>query len=272
MALYQPYVFAGMRDGDNSTVSADIKSRLEGAGFAVVGEGSPFENAYVITFTSDALKSLSSKSINGGFGAVLRVSLTQRDGQVEVSYNNPTYMAFLCRMDGDNADVTAKLAEVLGNEGTFGHSKGMDEKKIRGYHYKIGMPYFNEPQVLKKFESHEAALSAVRAGLEAKKGGCNKVYEVALPDKEEVVFGAFLSEGKGGDEHVMSIIDAKNERSHLAHLPYECLVSGNQLLMLKAKFRIAASFPSLDMVGSNGFTKIMSAPDAIKKAFASLVE
>ncbi|MCX7180640.1 MAG: hypothetical protein NTX56_18380, partial [Proteobacteria bacterium] len=54
-----------------------------------------------------------------------------------------------------------------------------------------------------------------------------------------------------------------------AHLPYELLVSGNKVLALYARFRIALDFPDLKMAGQNSFMKIMESPEAIRKALVS---
>jgi hypothetical protein len=67
------------------------------------------------------------------------------------------------------------------------------------------------------------------------------------------------------DKYIMSEIDFKDVKS-AAHLPYEILVSGNKAYALYARFRIAASFPDLSMMGSNSFMRIMDSPEAIRKA------
>jgi hypothetical protein len=66
----------------------------------------------------------------------------------------------------------------------------------------------------------------------------------------------------------MSEIDFKEIRS-TAHLPYEMLVTDDEVEALHARFRIAINFPDLSMMGSNSFMNIMPTPDAIK---ASLTE
>ena len=78
-------------------------------------------------------------------------------------------------------------------------------------------------------------------------------------------FGVGLSEGCSGDAFVMKEIDFKPVRS-TAHLPYDLLVTGGQVLALHAKFRIAVNFPDLSMMGSHSFMGIRCAPDAIEGA------
>jgi hypothetical protein len=108
----------------------------------------------------------------------------------------------------------------------------------------------------------------VNAGLAAHKGGTTKVYQVAIPGKEQTLFGVALSgagDACGGDAHIMGIIDTDNVKS-TGHLPYGILVSGGTVYALPAKFRIAVNFPDLSMMGSHGFMTIHCAPGAIQKA------
>ena len=51
-----------------------------------------------------------------------------------------------------------------------------------------------------------------------------------------------------------------------AHLPYDILVTGDEVEALHARFRIAINFPDLSMMGANSFMNIMPSPDAIRDA------
>ena len=65
------------------------------------------------------------------------------------------------------------------------------------------------------------------------------------------------------DTFIMNEIDFKEVRS-TAHLPYDILVTGEEVEALHARFRIAINFPDLSMMGDNSFMNIMPSPDAIK--------
>ncbi|MCA1804590.1 MAG: hypothetical protein LC646_04425 [Xanthomonadaceae bacterium] len=56
-----------------------------------------------------------------------------------------------------------------------------------------------------------------------------------------------------------------------AYLPYEVMVMGNKVIALHMRFRMAVHFPGLKMMGSNSFMKLMSSPEAIRKALAEAV-
>ncbi len=270
----KPFVLASTGAGTVAEKSAQVKTALTTAGFAVVGEYAPYEGANIVIVTSDELKKNAAASEFGGYGAVQRVSVTAAGSSVQVSYTNPVYMAQVYRMQGDLAGVSAALEKALGRVEEFG-AKGLTAKQARKYHYTIGMEYFDEPSVLAEYGSYEEAVQAVDAKLANNQNGVSKVYRVDVPGKQESVFGVGL---KGGDDSkamddkfIMGEIDFRDVKS-TAHLPYEVLVSGNKVYALYARFRIAINFPDLSMMGKNSFMNIMKAPEAIRKALQNTVK
>ena len=270
-ALLKPFVLGSRGPGTVAEKAAVVKSALAAQGFTIAGEYTPYPEAIVIVTTNDELKSNAAKSELGGFGAAVRVSVTKVKNEVQVAYTNPVYMANAYRMKDDLAGVLAKLSTALGKQEEFG-AKGLTAKKLRSYHYMLGMEYFNEPSVLAEYGSFEEAVAAVEAGLAAGRGGVTKVYRIDVPEKKEAVFGVALKGATEADKYmddkfIMGVIDFKDIRS-TAHLPYEMLVSGKKVYALYARFRIAISFPDLSMMGSNSFMNIMKSPEAIRKALA----
>ncbi len=271
-ALLKPFVLGSRGPGTVAEKTTVVKSALIAQGFTIAGEYAPYPEAVVIVATNDELKSTAAKSERGGFGAAVRVSVTKVKDEVQVAYVNPVYMANAYRMQGDLADVAAKLGAALGKQEEFG-AKGLKAKKLRSYHYMMGMEYFNEPSVLAEYGSFEEAAAAVESGLAAGRGGVTRVYRIDVPEKKEAVFGVALKGATEADKYmddrfIMSEIDFKDIRS-TAHLPYEILVSGNKVYALYARFRIATSFPDLSMMGSNSFMNIMKSPEAIRKALTN---
>ncbi len=266
----KPFVLGSKGAGDLAAKVEETKTALTGAGFTVVGTYSPYANTNILIVTNDEMKTTAAKSENGGFGAAQRVSIVKVKDEVQVAYTNPTYWSNIYRMSGDLKGTGEKLQAALGKVEDFG-AKGIPAADLRKYHYKMMMPYFDEPDQLVKHSSHEEAVKQVEAGLAAGKQGMTKVYRIDIPGKKEVLFGVAM---KGGDKdkfiddkYIMSQIDFKDVKS-AAHLPYEMLVVDNKVIALSARFRIAASFPDLSMMGDNSFMKIMESPDAIKKALA----
>jgi hypothetical protein len=268
-ALLKPFIFGSRGPGSVAEKTAEVKTALTSQGFTIAGEYQPYPDAAVVVVTNDELKSNAAKSEHGGFGAAIRVSVTKVKDEVQVAYTNPVYMANVYRMKGDLAGVAEKLAPALGKKEEFG-AKGLTAKKLRKYHYMMGMEYFDDPSVLAEYGSFEEATAAVEAGLAAGRGGVTKVYRIDIPEKKEAVFGVAMKGATDEDKYmddkfIMSEIDFKDIRA-TAHLPYEILVSGNKVYALYARFRIATSFPDLSMMGKNSFMNIMKSPEAIRKA------
>ncbi|MDP2830107.1 MAG: hypothetical protein Q8O37_16070 [Sulfuricellaceae bacterium] len=270
--LLKPFTLGSKGAGAVAEKVEAAKTALTTNGFTVVGTYSPYPNATILIVTNDELKRNAAQSEHGGFGAMQRVSVTKVKDEVQVAYTKPTYMANVYRMKGDLKGVETKLATALGNADSFG-AKGLSAQQLRKYHYTVGMEYFDEPSLLAEHASYEEAIKAVEAGLAAGKSGASKVYRIDIPGKKEAVFGVALK-GSGDankfmdDKYVMNEIDFRDTKS-TAHLPYEMLVSGNKVYALYARFRIAASFPDLSMMGANSFMNIMKSPEAIRKALVS---
>ncbi|HEY9080328.1 hypothetical protein [Magnetovibrio sp.] len=268
----KPFFLASKGAGSMEASVADATAKLQGAGFEVAGTYSPYKGATVIIVTSDALKAAAAKTEFGAYGVVQRISVTEVNGEIQVSYTNPSYMAAAYRMDGNMADVTAALNTALGNQGEFGPDKGLTDADLRDYHYAFLMEYFDDPSKLASYNDYASAVAGVEAALANNTAGVTKVARVDVPGKEETYFAVGLSgdlnnnnEKFRADEFIMGEIDFKELRS-TAHLPYEIVVSGDRVYALYARFRIAINFPDLSMMGDNSFMNIMASPEAIRKA------
>lgn len=264
--VLKPFTLGSKGPGTVAEKVAAAKTALQANGFTIAGSYSPYPETTIIVVTNDEMKTTAAKSDNGGFGAAQRVAVTKVGNDVQVSYTTPAYMANGYRMANDLPQTTEKLKAALGNVEEFG-AKGLTASKLRKYHYMFGMEYFDEPVPLAEYGSYEEAVKAVEANLAAGKGGCTKVYRVDVTGKKESVFGVAM---KGGDKFmddkfIMSMIDSGDLKGS-AHLPHEMLVTGNKVIALYARFRIALNYPDLKMSGSNSFMKIMESPEAIKKA------
>lgn len=269
----KPFILGSTATGAVADQVSGVKESLTSKGFEVVGEYSPYDDAHIIIVTNDALKKAAGSHDRGGYAAGQRVAITKVGDQVQITYTNPAYMAAAYHVKGDISSVTKALNEALGSIKEFGPAEGLSADDIAGYHYTFGMEYFDEPYELASYDNYEQAVAAVEKGLAAQAGGATKVYRIDIPGKKQTIFGVGLSDDKTGNKYmddtfIMSEIDFKDVRS-TAHLPYEILVTGEDIEALHARFRIAINFPDLSMMGANSFMNIMPTPDAIK---ASLTE
>lgn len=262
-AELKPYTMAHTA----STDAGQVKQVLENNGFQIVGSYDPYQGATVVIATNEALKTGAAASQFGGYGAMVRVSVTQVDGKPQISYVNPEYMKHAYRMKTDMSGIVSSLATALGNGGSFGSSDGMSEKQLQKYHYMIAMPYFDDHIELASYANHQEALNKVDAGL-SNGAGVKKVYRIDIPGKDESVFGVAITTGEGADQTMMQAID-KDTKRHTAHLPYEVLVSNGKAYILHGKFRIAQSFPDL---GMGSFMSISGAPDAIENTIGAAIK
>jgi len=277
----QPFILASSNSNDITSAATQLQEKLTTAGFQVIGDYSPYENARVLIFTSQALKKMSSQSERGGYGAVLRAAVTHNGNTTEISYTNPEYWANAYRMQGDFSTIKQQLASALGEKQDFGSGdKILSAADMREYHYTFMMEYFDEPSELNEFSTYEQAVATVEKNLAAKKNGTEQVYKLQLGKDPEgktmTLYGVALrgtgKEDCSADQYIMSRIDKSTPR-HTAHLPYELLVYGNKVEALFGRFRIALSWPSLPMMASDTgatFFSIMCAPGAIEKTLQQL--
>ncbi|MFV2058371.1 MAG: hypothetical protein ACC707_18045 [Thiohalomonadales bacterium] len=273
----QPFVLGFSGESDFSKEVSITKEKLFSAGFDIIGEYSPYDDVKIFVITNNELKRTATKSERGGYGAIMRVAITQVGNNVEVAYTNPVYWASAYRLSSDLDGVSVKLKKALGELKTFGNGgKKLTKDDMREYHYTFMMEYFDDPSKLASFKSHDEALQKIEAELAAGAGGAHKIYRIDLGKDSEGVqmtlFGVSLkglsADDCSGDRYIMSRIDKSSPR-HSAHLPYELLVYGSNVEALYARFRIAISWPDLPMLSSDTgatFMSIMCAPGAIEDA------
>ena len=269
---FLPFILAyTANDSDVAAVSSQVESKIIDAGFVVAGIAKPFDDAAIICITNDELKEKAASKPLGCFAVCQRVSITKNGDRIEVTWTNPKYMGAVCRIQEDYSGIYDQLAACLGNEEEFGAKKALTDAKLRKYHYKLGMPYFNEPWKLASYSSHEEACDVLSSNLASNSLGLVKVYQVTVTGKEETTFGVTVTEGQFTDEHIMKKIDTTTPR-HTAHLPVEIAVVGKDIIAHSPKFRIAISFTDLKMVGNNSFASIMECPSFFEKIFKKIAK
>ena len=274
--IYKPFVVASSGVGTVDEKTKSTRRALEAAGFEVYGQYSPVEGTNVIVVTNDELKKIASMSDKGGYAAGQRVSVSEVDDSVEVSFVNPLYVQYGYRLEGDMQPVYDALVASLGNVLSCGvGNKKMTAKKLGKYHYMMGMPYFDDPTELGSFGSHEEAVAAVEKGLAVSDDALTQVYRIDIPGKQQTVFGVGMKMTNEEEKDIdsvfqMSIVDFEGCKKR-AYFPYEVLVDGKNVEALHMRFRMALHFPNLSMTGKHGFTKLMSAPGETKDALEKMV-
>ena len=275
-AIYRPYVVASAGPGTLVDKTRSTRRALEDAGFELVGQYSPVEGTNILVVTNDEMKKIAAMSARGGYGAGQRVSISEAGDNIEVTFMNPVYTQFGYRLEGDMQPVYDALVASLGKTEFCGAGdKKMTAKKLGKYHYMMGMQYFDDPSELGSFESYEAAVAAVENGLAREGDALSQVYRIDIPGKQQTVFGVGMKMSNEDEQDLdsafqMSIVDFEGCKKR-AYFPYEVLVDGNNVEALHMRFRMALHFPNLSMMGSHGFTKLISAPGAIEDALEDMV-
>lgn len=269
-----PYIKIGESTETIQQVSDKVVEALKANSFTILGDYNPSNKSTlkVIAFTRTDLKNTVVKVTDrGALAAAFKVGLEQKGGKVLISYTNPDYIlrAYL----GDNyntfkgtfqkfsTDLKTTFS-TIGNEFTpFGGTLKAD--KLKGYHYKIMMPYFSDPIELNEFSSFEEGLKVIENNLKAKKGQTVEVYKIVYKNEKVAVFGIGLQNKENGE----SVFLPKIGEAHVAALPYEIILQGKKATMLHGKYRIALHWPELTM---GTFMKIMSTPGDIEDTLEGL--
>lgn len=125
------------------------------------------------------------------------------------------------------------------------------------------MPYFSDPVTLNEFSSFEEGLKTITSNLNAKKGNTVEVFKLVYQSEKVAVFGVGLQSNEDGEAHFLPKIG----EAHVAALPYEIILQGNEATMLHGKYRIALHWPELTM---GTFMKIMSTPGDIEDTLEAI--
>jgi hypothetical protein len=269
-----PYLRVGNVNATAGEAAQKAAEALTAGNFDVIGQYHPENkpNLVVVAFTRKDLREIVAKKAERGLLAgVLKIGIKEENGKATVSMVNPEYLfnAYLMKEYPPNAVALGKISadvkqalKTIGNEFTpFGGT--ISEADLRHYHYMIGMPYFDDPVVLRKFSSFEEGMQVITKNISAGKGNTMLVYSLIDDVSKCAVFGLALNDESAGEKFFLPVIGEDN----LAAMPYEIILSGNNATMLHGRYRIALHWPSLTM---GTFTKIISTPGAIETSLKAL--
>jgi len=248
-------------------VKTNVENAFVGKSFELIGDYQPQNNGNfrVLCFTRKDLSELCLKSKDrGALASVIRVGIAKKEGNVNLSLLNPQYVccAYLSNYESDKAGLMAivdeakeALTSLGGKLEPFGGE--LKEKALKKYHYKMMMPYFDDPVELNTFNSFEEGLATILKNLKHRKGHTTLVYEQIFADEKIAVFGVGLMDSEDGEGYFLPIIG----EDHIAAMPYEIILQGKEATMLHGKYRFALYWPELTM---GTFMKIMSTPGDVE--------
>lgn len=230
------------------------KSALTSNGFTVLGEYDAMQdpNHHVIVYTCKTLSGDASKE-DRAFAAVQKVMVDKADNTLVLT--NPEYFQRAFLQDDYKEDhgkrINKKLSATFG--AMSGSKDGLDDDDIAGYHFMMGMPYYEDMITVAKGDDLAAKLE--------KNAGGNIVFKHQVGDA--TLYGVAMNGANGEKSYVSAIEGAKNG----AFLPYMVMIQDGEAKILHAKYYLAISFPSLSM---GQFMKISSTPGDIEDYFTSL--
>ena len=269
-----PYIKVTESSESINQISEKVIDVLKNDNFTILGTYNPSnkKTLKVIAFTRNDLKNTVIKITDrGALAATFKIGLVEENGKTTVSYTNPDYIlraylgdnynTFVSTFKKFSADLKSSLSAV-GDEFTpFGGT--VSANKLGKYHYKIMMPYFSDPVTLNEFSSFEEGLKTITSNLNAKKGNTVEVFKLVYQSEKVAVFGVGLQSNEDGEAHFLPKIG----EAHVAALPYEIILQGNEATMLHGKYRIALHWPELTM---GTFMKIMSTPGDIEDTLEAI--
>lgn len=272
----KPFTLAEeIKNGRLIPVTEEVRRKLGNGGFEIIGSYTPYETANIFVVTNTRLKQVASDSRYGGFGAALRVAVTQMGNDIQVTHNNPNYVGLAYNMKNELSDIKQQFKKALGFMRDYGGGEGIKAADLPSYNYTFGLEGFTGFFEFSKHKSYQEALRTVEASLEKGKNGISQVYRLDIPGKQQTVIGLSL---KGdaqeqpflNDKFVMEVIDNKEVRRS-AHLPYEIMVDGNKVIAMHPHYRLAINFPDLKMFGKNSFGRLMDLPYVYEEFFTKAV-
>ena len=256
--------------------ATQVKDALITGGFEIIGEYHPSakQDLFVIAFTrKDLQKTCLKVEDRGILTSIFKVGLFVKDGKTQVSMLNPEFIFYAYLMEDAEKHITKlnsianEAKQALRSVGTdftpFGGALEADD--LEDYHYMMMMPYFTDPVELNEFSSFEEGLRIIRKNLAAKKGNTLKVYELVFESEKIAIFGIGLLDKEDGEASFLPIIG----EDHVAAMPYEIILQGDEATMLHGKYRFALHWPELTM---GQFMKISSTPGDVEDFLEALTE
>lgn len=229
----------------------EVKEKLSSAGFEILTSYASVKKGTTIVFTCSELKK---EGANPGraHAAILRIFVDSKNKII--SLTNPLYFGRAFMQDDYKSSVFEVLHKRLTGvfTGLSGSKDILQDDDISGYHFMMGMPYYEDSDELGKGSNSELISKA-----RSYKKGKFLLFELKLSENSTLLGYDIAKRTK---KFVKKI-----GRANGAVLPYCISVENGKATSLEAKYYLALSYPLLSM---GEFTTIATVPGAIKKDLA----
>ncbi len=232
------YLVAGLSSKDA------VNAALQKAGFQVLSSTELLPGETVLSITDPTLQKA------GGFASVINLLVNTKSGEVRVQ--NPDYFARAYLGKKYQQDMLKLTLQALQNAlgDLYASEETLKSGDIAGYHFMMGMPYFEDQITLAKG-------STLADKLKEKK---EVLYTLKLADGSLLV-------GQTVGKRTRKFLKKIGVTHNACILPYRVLITADEARMLDPKFYLALSLPHLSM---GEFMKIATIPDSIKKDLAKV--
>ncbi|MBN2815251.1 MAG: hypothetical protein JXQ67_01105 [Campylobacterales bacterium] len=229
----------------------DASQRLQDAGFEVLASYESVKDGQTLVFTNEALKNQGAKT-GRAHVAVGRLFIDSKEKKI--SFTNPVYFGKAFMQDEYDARVFEQIAEDIKRifTGLENSKDKLDENDLEHYHFMMGMPYYEDSDILAESSNTELLKKA-----RTFKKGKELVFELKISDSTTLLGYSLAKRTKKFVEKI--------GRQNGAILPYTVCIENGKASALEAKYYIAVSYPLLTMTT---FTTIATVPGAIKKDLA----
>ena len=224
------------------------ESKLGKAGFEIVATYSPVKDGTTIIFTNSALKTEAAKPTRA-HAAILRLFVDEKEQRI--SFTNPIYFGKAFMQDDYNEAIFNAQVEKINSAfpNLVGSKDSLDFDDLAGFHFMMGMPYYEDPDELATGSNAELLSKA-----KGYKKGKLVIFELKLSDNSTLL-GYEI--GKRTKKFIK-----KTGRANAAVLPYCISIEDGVASALAAKYYLAISYPQLTM---GEFMTISTVPGAIEK-------
>jgi hypothetical protein len=223
------------------------KTKLQDVGFDVIASYSPVEGGTTLVFTNTALKAEAAKP-KRSHAAILRMFIDNKEKTISIT--NPIYFGKAFMQDDYVESVFVEQKNKINQ--AFPSLKGsldnLESDDIAGFHFMMGMPYYEDSD-----ELAEATNDELLAKAKQYENGKSFIFELKLSD-DSILVGYEL------DQETKKFIE-KTGRANGAVLPYCISIEDGVASSLAAKYYLAVSYPQLTM---GEFMTISDIPGAIE--------
>jgi hypothetical protein len=265
----------GGQKGTLDEIKQNITRALKSENFEIIGSYHPAKdtNLMVIAFTRQDLIEITTKyNKRGLMASIMRVGLICNGDTIEISLLNPEYIFYAYLKNGVkkneielnqiSLDVKIALNQISTEFKPFIISS-LSERELQEFKFLVRNPGFDDMLVVMEFSSFESGVETIQKNLQARKDGTFKVYELIFNDKKIALFGIGLQDPRKGEANFLKLLGV----THLAALPYELILVGNNALILQGKYRFPLYWSDLTI---SDYRKIYKTPRDIEETMKSI--